>query len=196
MIGALIPLRRVGSSAESLSDEALLAACALGDPAALGALYDRYHEAVYRFLGRFLSGYPDDHDDVVQATFLQAQRSAGKFQRGSPVRTWLIGIAANQARHHVRGEQRRKAAMSSYAEHPQPASEGPERSAEQSQLLRRLAEALAELPHDLRVPFVMCDVEGIPGVDAARAVGVAPGTFSRRLFEARQSLRKMLQEAI
>lgn len=194
MIGKLIPIRRLRGAPEEMSDEALLAAVALGDPAALGAFYDRHHEAVYRFLGRFLSGYGDDVDDLVQATFLQAQRVAGKFQGGSAARTWLIGIAVNQARHHVRGEQRRAAAMSTYASQSLASGET-ESTAEQRLLLQKLQSALAKLPDELRVPFLMCDVEGIPGVEAARAVGVNPGTFSRRLFEARQSLRTIFQEA-
>lgn len=193
MIGKLIPLRRLRGTTEEMSDEALLAACALGEPAALGALYDRHHEAIYRFLGRFLSGYGDDVDDIVQATFLQAQRSAGKFQGGAAARTWLIGIAANQARHHVRGEKRRTAAMSTYAEQAS-TREGTEHAAEQRLLLQRLQAALSTLPDELRIPFLLCDVEGIPGVEAARAVGVNPGTFSRRLFEARQALRTIFQE--
>ena len=36
----MVPLRRVEGLPNEMSDEALLAACALGDSAALGALYD------------------------------------------------------------------------------------------------------------------------------------------------------------
>jgi DNA-directed RNA polymerase specialized sigma24 family protein len=57
----------------------------------------------------------------------------------------------------------------------------------------QLRAALPTLPHDLRVAFVMCDVEGVPGVEAARAVGVPPGTMWRRLHEARKALAAAIE---
>ncbi len=47
--GQLVPLRRRDeqrAAVSDLSDEALLAACGVGDSAALGALFDRHHVAV------------------------------------------------------------------------------------------------------------------------------------------------------
>ena len=52
MTTKLVPLRRVAGDIVEMSDEALLAACATGDAPALGALFDRFHLAVYRFAGR------------------------------------------------------------------------------------------------------------------------------------------------
>jgi hypothetical protein len=49
----VVRLHRTGNTGPvNLGDEALVAACGVGDPAALGALYDRHHEAVARFVGR------------------------------------------------------------------------------------------------------------------------------------------------
>jgi RNA polymerase sigma-70 factor, ECF subfamily len=191
-MGVLLPFRRVNGVPEEMSDAALLAACALGDSAALGGLFDRYQETIYRFLLRFLSNYTNDIEDLVQATFLQAQKVANKFRGESSARVWLIGIAANLARHHVRGEQRRQTAMSAYATHPsQPNT--PERAIEQRLLLDKLRVMLSELHPELRLAFILCDVEGIPGKEAARCAGVPEGTFSRRLSEARQALREIFE---
>ena len=52
----------------ALSDEALVAGVGVGDPAALGALYDRHHEAVARFVSRLTRAIADDVDDELQAS--------------------------------------------------------------------------------------------------------------------------------
>jgi RNA polymerase sigma-70 factor (ECF subfamily) len=61
------------------------------------------------------------------------------------------------------------------------------------QLMRRLASAIDELPHDLRVVFLLCEMEGISGTDAARALGLRPGTVWRRLHDARKRLLSILE---
>jgi RNA polymerase sigma-70 factor, ECF subfamily len=194
MRGKLIPLRRLEGSPAEMSDEALVAACAVGENAALGALFDRYQGAVYRFLARLSGTDERDLDDLVQATFLEVYRASGQFAGRAQVKTWILGIAANVARHHVRSEVRRKAMVSAYAERPQHAAARPDQTAEQRELMARLRAALEELPHDLRVAFVMCDLEEIKGVDAARVLDIREGTLWRRLHEARKALRAALEE--
>lgn len=192
MMGKLLPFRRPVE--ESLSDEALVAACGLGDAAALGTLFDRYHVPVYRFLSRYLGADRPDLDDLVQATFLEVMRSSAKFQRKSAVRTWVFGIAANLARHHIRGEVRRRAAFETVRRGVPPSSARPDDAAERQQMMARLGEALGELPHDLRTAFVMCELEEIPGVEVARVLGIREGTLWRRLHDARQRLRGALEK--
>jgi len=190
MIGRLLPFRRPDPSPGELSDDALVAGCAAGDPAALASLFDRHHQGVHRFLAR-LSGV-DDHvvDDLMQEVFLQAFASARRFRGGAPVRTWLFGIAVNLARRHVRTDVRRKARGAVFLAQLAPSPLTPAAKAERNQLLGLLHRALQELSHDLRAAFVLCDVEGVRGVDAARALGLREGTLYRRLHEARMALRR------
>ena len=61
-------------------------------------------------------------------------------------------------------------------------------------LIARLEDQLGRLPEDLRVAFVMCDVEGVAGVEAARVLGLREGTLWRRLHFARKALRAALEE--
>lgn len=181
-----------GGAAEMLSDEALVAACAAADPAGLAALFDRHHRQVFRFVSRASSACASDVEDLVQSTFLEAWRSAERFRGRGSARSWLLGIAANLVRHYVRGEVRRRSAMAGLAMRPEPRVKRPDDLAARAQLIDRLAEALDELPHDLRIAFVMCDVEDVPAVDAARALGVRQGTMWRRLHDARRRLRDRL----
>lgn len=193
MTGRLLPLRRVQGVVGEMSDEALLAACAQNDSAALGALFDRFHQPVYLFLLRLLGPGERDVDDLVQTTFIEVRRAAGSFRGKSSVRGWLLGIAANIARHHIRGSARRRALLTSVAAQPEGPLRRPDDDAERRQLYDQLHQAIAELPEDLRVPLVMCDMEDLPGAEAARALGLREGTLWRRLHDARKRLREMLE---
>lgn len=187
--GKLLPLPLPETRRRELSDEALVAASAL-DPNALGALYDRFHERVHRFLYRFLGGDRGDLDDLVQVTFLEVRRAAAQFRGRSTAATWIFGVAANVARHEARGAARRRAALDRFPDGVARSPETlPDATAERRQLLAILSVAVAELSPDHRVAFLLCDVEGMAGVDVARALGLREGTLWRRLHEARRRLR-------
>ena len=146
--GSLLPLRRVQGVVTEMSDEALLAACALDDAAALGALFDRFQQAVFRFLMRYLGPAHPDIDDLVQATFLEVRRSAPGYRATASVRAWLLGIATNLARHHLRGETRRRGMLRSVEHSPPSPLRRPDDDTERRQLLQRLHQAITELPSD------------------------------------------------
>jgi RNA polymerase sigma-70 factor (ECF subfamily) len=192
---AVVPLHRVQGTPLELSDEALVAACATGETAALGALYDRHADGIRRFLAR-LSGTDDrDLDDLVQATFELVVRAARSFDGRSAVRTWLLGIANNTARHHVRAELRRKRlAMTATAE----ATAAPTAGDPSGELLdreraARLHEAVLALPPKLREAFVLVYLEGLSGAEAARVLDAREGAIWKRLHEARARLRALLE---
>ncbi len=191
MKGKLLALRRVAGDPVEMSDVALLAACAVGDSAALGALFDRHRTAVQRFLARLAD--QRDTDDLVQETFLQVNRSADRFRGRSSVKTWILGIAVNVSRRHRRTEARRHSATTSFVGQPQPSPMTPDEATRKRQFAVHLQRALAELPCDLREAFVMCDLEGVPGAEAAAVLGVREGTLWWRLSEARKTLRAALE---
>jgi RNA polymerase sigma-70 factor, ECF subfamily len=195
--GTIVPLRRLDerrAALSDISDEALLAACAIGESAALGALFDRHHEAVYRLISRLLRSDPSEIDDLVQTTFLEAWRSAGRFGGRGSVKSFLFGIAANTVRHHVRGAQRRRNAIADLEPAVAGARAGrPDEVLATNQQLDRLARALDELRHDLRVAYVLCDLEDVAGVEAARLLDIRAGTLWRRLHDARRALRAAIE---
>jgi RNA polymerase sigma-70 factor (ECF subfamily) len=176
-----------------MSDEALLAACATGDTVALGALFDRFHVVVYRFVSRLPTTDELAADDLVQATFLEVRRSASKFKGSSSVQTWILGIAANVARHQLRSERRRRIRQEGFAERLTAVPAQPDAEVDRRRLLRRIAEALAELPYDQQVAFVLCDLEQLPGAEVANALSIPEGTLWRRLHVARKAVRAALE---
>lgn len=192
MAAKLVPLRRVSGDTAQLSDEALLAACGTGDTAALGALFDRFHEAVYRFAGRLATTDELARDDLVQATFLELRRTAASFRGTSSVRTWIFGVAANVARHTLRSERRRRERQAKYAEHVESAPQAVDDQVEQRKLLARVEQAVADLSPDLQVAFILCDLERLPAAEVARVLDVPEGTLWRRLHTARKQVREVI----
>jgi RNA polymerase sigma-70 factor (ECF subfamily) len=191
----LVPLRRISGDVTEMSDEALLAACGTGDLPALGALFDRFHVAVYRFVARLPTTDELARDDLVQATFLEVRRTASRFRGTSSVKTWILGVAANVARHQLRSERRRRVHQAKYVERIAAVPDKPDDQVERRQLLARIGEALAELPHEQQVAFILCDLEQVPGVEVARALDVPEGTLWRRLHVARKAVRAAVERS-
>jgi RNA polymerase sigma-70 factor, ECF subfamily len=193
MADNLIPFRR--PPPPESTDEDLVSASASGDSGALEALFGRHGARVHRTLARLRCVDRGDLEDLVQATFVEVQRSARRFDGRSGVPTWIVGIAMNLVRHYVRGEKRRRVAMSVLASvSPPPEGKRPDERAAQRELIARLQAAFDELPVELRIVFTLCDLEGMRGVDVARALALPEGTVWRRLHEARLFLRGELGE--
>lgn len=181
--------------AHEASDEELLAACARQEQAALALLFDRHQRRVQRFLGHSYELGEADMEDILQLTFLEAYHKAGSFQGRSSVPSWLLGIALNKARHHLRSRSRRSSLLQALKERWSPPPPAPPdlllAGQQQEEALRR---ALAALPEHLRVVFVACELEGLSGVEATRALELREGTLYRRLHQARGRLMEALKE--
>ncbi len=189
----VLPFRRVEQ--RDRSDEELVLACAANDERALEELFHRHCEQVQRVLVRLGQIDRKDLEDVVQSTFLEVFRSAKRFGGRSAVSTWILGIAMNVRRHLQRGESRRHAAMAAIARvTPAIDQRRPDEWASRREALDRLQRAFEALPQDFRVVFVLCDLEGLKGVDVARTLGLPEGTVWRRLHEARLRLRAQVQD--
>lgn len=188
----VLPLRRLEGRTEDLSDDALLAACALGDRAALGALFDRHYERVRRFL--FHYGVTDEAevDDLIQSTFEILQRSAHRFQGRSEVATWMLGIARNVARRELRSRARRSKLAVALVAEPDPPDRALDDALLEKQRAERLRAAVWSLSDKLREVFVLVYMEGVPGTEAAKVLGVREGTLYKRLHVARKKLIESL----
>src|SRR4029077_16326613 len=78
--------------ADPLSDAALLAAIALGEPDACAVFVRRYQRQVYG-LALTMCSDPTTSEDVAQQTFERVWRHAANFDgRRASVRTWVLMI--------------------------------------------------------------------------------------------------------
>jgi RNA polymerase sigma-70 factor, ECF subfamily len=162
-----------------------------GEAEALGELYDEHAAALIAFARR-LVGDQDQAKDLVHETFMTVPSAILRFQGASSLRTFLISIAVNHARHHVRAATRRRAATERFAREPEPGSGTPEQDAMRERLSLALTSALDTLPIEQRVAFVLCEVEERTSREVAAIVGAPEATVRTRLHHAKKKLREEL----
>lgn len=184
--------RRLGVDRREARDDELFEEIARGDLGPLGVLFDRHHASVRHFLLRVLAN-PAEADDLVQETFLTAARAAESFQRGAPARPFLIGIAAQLVRRRRRGFARLRAMLDAFGRAPAEPPPSPEQGTQLREQHAELHAAMAKLSDEHRLVLAMVELGEMSGVDAARALGVPPGTVWRRLSEARSELARRMK---
>ena len=181
--------------AGSVDEEAeLVRALIRGDAAAVGDVYDVHHQSIRAFALR-LVGDASAAEDLVHEVFLTLPRAMRRFEGRSSLRTFLISIAVNHARHYVRSAARRRTALDRLALVPAATTPlDPERSFQQAQLAQLLSAGLDTLSLEQRVAFVLCEVEERNSREAAGIVGVPEATVRTRLFHAKRKLRAFLEK--
>ncbi len=183
-------VRRVADAdaAGPLSDDRLLDRFRTrGDEAAFEVLVWRHGAMVLATCRRVLG---DAHaaEDAFQATFLILARKARSVRRGGALAGWLHRVAlrvAGRAKQSAarRAWHERRAAIATVTGPP----DGPA-----SELRAVLDEELNRLPAKLRLPVVLCYLEGQTTAEAARQLGCPRGTVLSRLATARERLRVRL----
>ncbi len=177
----------------SEDEQSLVARLVAADPAAVGEVYDQHHRAVRAFASR-LVGDPAAAEDLVHEVFVALPRAMRGYRFESTLRTFLISIAVNHARHHVRAATRRRAAMGRLALEPEGTSQDPEQIQRRKELASLLTRALDALPLDQRVAFVLCEVEDRTSREVAEITGAPEGTVRTRLHHAKKKLREELSQ--
>jgi RNA polymerase sigma-70 factor (ECF subfamily) len=130
----------------------------------------------------------------VQEVFLALPAAMRGFRGEVPLGGFLRGLTINVVRHQRRSAARRLRLLASAA-WARLSDDGDRRppSPIGSDLAVALA-ALAALPWDQRVAFVLCELEELSAREAAAAVGAPEATIRTRLFHARKKLREHLEE--
>ena len=165
----------------------LVEACLADERAASRALYERFARRA-RFVAARIVG-EDEADDVVQNAFLQVFRRLHQFRRDSRFETWLYRLVVNEALQQRRRNRRWPAASLPPRELPAP-GDG-RRGREERELLDL---ALQSLPEDLRLLFVLREVDELSYRELAEIAGIPEGTVASRLYRARVELRAKMVE--
>lgn len=193
MSSKVLPLRASAGASPGLGDDALARACGTRDPAAIAALFDRLHSVAAAFLSRIVGPGPDV-EDLVQATFLVIARGESVFEGRSSARTWVLGIAANVARHHLRSRRRQRAFLEEAARLDAGSPPSPEAMAGTRAAIARARAALDALDEEERFAFVLCEIEGLSAAEAAVELGCSVAAVWKRVSRARGRIRRACEE--
>ena len=96
------------AQARELSDDAkLLLAAQRGDKVAFATVVQRHQGAIFGYLRARLFE-ASDAEDICQEVFLRCYMVKARFDESALVRPWLIGVARNVLREHIRKVTRRQ----------------------------------------------------------------------------------------
>ncbi|HEY2251383.1 MAG TPA: RNA polymerase sigma factor, partial [Planctomycetaceae bacterium] len=177
---------RIGP-AEQSDDKLLHAYLMSNDQDAFAVLVRRYGPMVWGVCRRILR-HTHDAEDAFQATFAVLVRKAPSIRRKRAIGGWLHQVARRAAlRASAAGLHRGDVVDPS-------ALVAPETTLEysSSEQLAILDEEIARLPESLRLPIVLCYLQGLTNREAAECLGCPEGTIVSRLARARGKLRRRL----
>jgi RNA polymerase sigma-70 factor (ECF subfamily) len=155
-------------------------------------LRDVYSYAYYRI------GNHHDAEDLTEQTFLQAYRH---FERalaesdGRPLRPWLIRIAHNLAANHYR-DRARKPQTPLADDDTLRTLHTTEDLVEGRDELKRILEAITDLPDDRREALIMRFALGMDNREIARAMGRSDGATKVLLHRAIKQLEELVSTEV
>ena len=174
-----------------IGDEQLAGRVADRHDTAFAALYERYHQPLYRYCRSLLH---DDADalDAVQSTFTSALVALRAGRRDAPLRPWLFRIAHNEAISLIRrrrvdghGQELSESLLPSV---PSAADEAGARAR-----LALLVVDLTHLPDRQRGALVMRELCGLSHEEIAVALGTSTTAAKQAIFEARTALSEFAE---
>lgn len=173
-----------------------------GDQVELVRMVDLYSDSIYRVALRMLNN-PADAEDVLQETFIKAFRALPGFEERSSLSTWLYRIAVNESLMFLRKQKPEVAvAEDDFIDNNESDSfpafqildwcclpEDDFMTAETHEILDR---SIKLLPENLRLVFILRDIEGLSIHDTAETLHISESNVKTRLLRARLKLREEL----
>jgi RNA polymerase sigma-70 factor (ECF subfamily) len=177
------------------TDADLLSRCRSGDEAAWHALVALHTRKVFGLAYRF-TGRVDEAEDLTQEVFVKVYQTLERYREADgPFGGWLMAVARNHAidQYRRRKQERTRRSddtavlerMAAPGEHPIVGLERQERAG----IVHR---GLRALPPDLRLPLILCDLQGLPYDEIAAELSLPLGTVKSRINRARIELAKRL----
>ncbi len=178
------PLSRTRAAAlRLLSDDRLARLSADGDREAFATIYERYHQALYRYCFSLVH-HSDDALDALHNTMLNAMRGMEGRPGEIALKPWLYRIAHNESVSLVR----RRPAVDELDPEAAGTHAGVEHDAAGRARLRQLVEDVQELPERQRGALVMRELNGLSHADIAAWLGVSTDAAKQSVLEARRAL--------
>jgi len=183
-------------------DAALMLRVKRGDREAFALLVEKYKQPVMNLTGRMLRD-ETEAEDLAQAVFLQVYKSARKYEKKAKFTTWLFTIARNLCLNEIRRRTRHPAES---FDQPHPDQEDqPLRQVEdkrtdlppdallQGELVRKVDEALAELPENQRTALLLCRQEELSYEEIAEVLGCSLAATKSLIHRGRETLKQRLK---
>jgi RNA polymerase sigma-70 factor (ECF subfamily) len=172
----------------------LIAGLKAGDPAAANELVNLYGDRLVRS-AFVLCGNLTEAEDLTQETFIQAMKSAARFEGRSSIYTWLHAILLNLTRRYQR--KRGRLIYDDAVAEQEPATVDEAMGAtDAATAASALTQAMRKLSEAQREVIVLRFYEDLKLHEMAAQLGVSTGTVKSRLHYAVRELQKLLPETM
>lgn len=187
---------------ESFDDATLARHIAARDAEAVRFVTGRNNQRLFRAAWSILKNRADA-EDAVQSGYLRAFAAIEGFEARSSLSTWLTRIVINEALGRQRSARRRRAqleeasvtVLDDYREKLMQGSQSgtsPDGELARAQVRRLIEEAVAGLPANFRLVFVLREIEGLTVEETAESLGLVEATVKTRHLRARRRLQEAL----
>jgi RNA polymerase sigma-70 factor, ECF subfamily len=183
-------------------DEQLVDRVRRGETALYEVLMRRYNKRLYR-VARSVLRNPGEAEDVVQEAFVRAYAHLDQFLGTAKFSTWLTKIAVYESLARLR--QRNRISNDSAGADPkkpgimeslESSMPGPEEQVMEKQAVEILEDAVDGLPDNLRLVFMIREIEEMSTAETAECLGLSEAAVKIRLHRARKLLRRQLYESV
>ena len=171
-----------------LTDDLLAIRIQTGDEKALGILFDRY-ETVFASIINKEIGNTVDAPDVLQEIHLAIWKSIGSFEEGRSLKAWMSGIAHNKCADYHRATQRRLTPILDEVLVSLVDALGLT-EIDLDALWQEVREAVADLPPIYREVTELHYFKSWSIREIAEEKNLPQGTVKRRLYDARNLIRR------
>jgi RNA polymerase sigma factor (sigma-70 family) len=161
---------------------------ATGDTRAFAAIYERYHQPIYRYCHSILHD-PEDAADALQNTMVKAMRGLAGNDRDIALKPWLFRIAHNEAISLVR----RRRPTASLESIEVPLAPSVDDDAATRERLQQLVADLHELPERQRGALLMRELAGLEFAEIAQIFDVSAAAAKQTVYEARTALHEYVE---
>lgn len=179
---------------EPASDRLLVERTRSGEVDAFGELVRRYQTSVYNVCYRLL-GEPAEAEDQAQEAFLRAYRRLASYDAERPFGPWIRRVAANLCLSEL--QRRRPVEVELDEEFDEVSADpaaAPEAHSERRARSRQIRLALLALPAHYRAVIELRHYHELSYDAIAAELGLAVGDVRTRLFRARRSLARLLEQ--
>jgi RNA polymerase sigma-70 factor (ECF subfamily) len=191
-----LPNSRTGdavSSAEREEDAALARRAGSGEAEAFGILYDRYVDAVYRYVFYRVRNEAEA-EDVTSDVFMRALRAIPKYEPRQAFLAWLYRIARNAVIDRSRRQAaRQQVSFEDALAHPNADQvvnpDAALLAGSDASVVRKAMEQLTPLQQEI---LVLRYVEGFDTKTISKLVGKRDGTIRGIEFRALSALRALI----
>ncbi len=167
-----------------------------GNHLAFEKLVAKYQKRLYYSVRQMVLDH-DDTNDIVQDAFVKAFANIHRFEESYPFYPWLHRIAVNTTLNfRVRGERGKTISIDSDEFASEAIAEpmgDPLQQMTDNELYHQISAALAKLPFDQRMVFVLRTTEELSYQEISEQLGISLGTVMSRLSRARAKLRELLE---